>query len=345
MTSKRPSLADVARLSGVSLTSASMALSNSPRVAARTKIRVREAALSLGYVPHSAASSLRSQRIDTIAVVVPHDTQHVFSHPVFIDLLEGILSVANTKDLNTILSTAVNATDESSAYSRIMRGRVASGVIVAAASATDENLLDVSRAGYPVVVVGRTPAHPEIPTVGIDDLGGARQVLSHLIETHGARRIGHVSGPLNHQSAIDKRDGYVQALKDAGLAINPRLQFEGDYTEASGRIAAEQMIGELGECDAIFFANDQMAVAAIDYFGRNGITVPGDLRVIGYDDHPMSSHSRPALTTVTADMVDVGRHAMDLLLRLLDGQEDVEHLELPTSLVVRESCGCPGEAS
>jgi DNA-binding LacI/PurR family transcriptional regulator len=345
MAAKRVNLSDVAKLSGVSITSASMALSNSPRVAEGTKVRVREAARSLGYVPHSAASSLRSQRVDAVAVVVPHETRHVFSHPYFIELIEGILGTANQRDINVILSTARTGSDESSAYSRIMRGRAAAGVIVAAASTTDGNLIDITRAGYPVVVVGRTPAHPAITTVGIDDIRGAQMATEHLIQVHGARRIGHISGPLNHQSAIDKREGYIRGVREAGLDINPRLQFEGDYTEESGARAAAQLMSELENCDALFFANDQMAVAAIDWLSRKGVDVPGDLGIIGYDNHPLSAHARPSVTTVGADMVQVGQRALELLLHQLNGDLDVQHVEFPTELVVRESCGCRSNPS
>ena len=108
-----------------------------------------------------------------------------------------------------MLSTARSAEDESSAYSRIIRGRQAAGVIVAAASVHDANPDEIHDAGYPVVVVGRMPRASKVASVGIDDLGGARAVIRHLVEVHSSRRIGHVSGPLDHQSSIDKRDGYV----------------------------------------------------------------------------------------------------------------------------------------
>ena len=340
MAGDRIKLADVARLSGVSMTSASMALSDSPRVAKSTRERVHQAAAQLGYVPHFAASALRSSRADSIAVVVPHDTRHVFSHPYFIDLLEGVLNVSNENDISMILSTAQTASDESSAYSRILRGRRASGVIVAAASTTDANVSALAHAEYPVVVVGRTPQAPGTVTVGIDDIAGARAAVGHLVEAHGSRRIGHVSGPLNHQSSIDKRAGYVQALSAANLSVDPRLQFEGDYTETSGRAAAHALLPEIGNCDAIFFANDQMAVAALDVFAAAGVNVPGAIRVVGYDDHPMLRHTRPALTTVGADMVEVGAQAMLRLIKLMTGEQPVENLELPTQLVIRESCGC-----
>lgn len=340
MPENRVKLADVARLSGVSITSASMALSDSPRVADATKIRVRRAAQQLGYVPHFAASSLRSHRPDSIAVVVPHDTAHVFSHPYFIDVLEGVMVTANEHDVATILSTARTAHDESSAYSRILRGRMAAGVIVAAASITDTHAAVLADAGHPVVVIGRSPQRQDIVTVGPDDAGGADAVVSHLIQMHGARRIGHVSGPLNHQSSIDKRAGYIAALSRAGLDVNPRLQFEGDYTEESGRAAALALLESLDDCDALFFSNDQMAVGALPVFEEHGIRVPDDLGIVGYDDHPVVRLARPGLTTVRTDMVRAGTEAMERLLALIDGRPDVGSLELPTSVVVRDSCGC-----
>ena len=336
-------LADVARLAGVSKTSASMALADSSRVASETKVRVRKAAAELGYVPHFAASALRSQRADTIAVVLPHVSRHVFSHPVFIDLLEGISTAANDLDLSVLLSTARSAEDESSAYSRIIRGRQAAGVIVAAASTHDPNPRDVHDAGYPVVVVGRLPRSSDVASVGIDDIGGAKAVIGHLIETHGARRIGHISGPLDHQSSIDKRDGYVAALADAGLSIDPRLFFEGNYEEASGREAALFLRPHLQPGDAMFFANDQMAMGAIEEWRRAGVRVPEDVRVVSYDNHPMSRHASPPLTTVGADMVGVGETALKQLNRLIRGETNPAPIEFPTNLIVRQSCGCPME--
>jgi DNA-binding LacI/PurR family transcriptional regulator len=337
----RVSLADVARLAGVSKTSASMALANSARVATNTKALVRKAADELGYVPHFAASALRSQRADTIAVVLPHVAQHVFSHPVFIDLLEGVSTVANEIDLSVVLSTARSAQDESSAYSRITRGRQAAGVIVAAASVHDPNLLAVHEAGYPLVVVGKMPRLSGVATVGIDDIGGAIAAVRHLIEVHRAKRIGHVSGPLDHQSSIDKRDGYVRALADAGLSIDPRLFFEGDYEEASGHRAGRALAPYLQSGDAVFFANDQMAIGAMEEWRNAGLSVPRDVRVVAYDNHPMSRLAGPPLTTVGADMIGVGAMALRQLNRIVCGETGVSPIEFPTELIVRESCGCP----
>ena len=322
-----------------------MALADSPRVASDTKVRVRDAAAELDYVPHFAATALRSQRSDTIAVVLPHVARHVFSHPVFIDLLEGISAAANDLDLSIVLSTARSPKDESSAYSRIIRGRQAAGVIVAAASVHDPNPAEIQKAGYPVVVVGRMPRSDDVASVGIDDIGGARAVVRHLVQVHGTTRIGHVSGPLDHQSSIDKRDGYVAALAESQLSMDPRLFFEGDYEEASGRDAALALLPHLQPGDAIFFANDQMAIGAIEEWRARGVRVPADVRVVSYDNHPMSRHATPALTTVGADMVAVGEAALRQLHRLIGGETKLVAIEFPTSLVVRESCGCNSGAA
>jgi LacI family transcriptional regulator len=264
---------------------------------------------------------------------------------VFIDLLEGISTAANTLDLSVLLSTARSAEDESSAYSRIIRGRQAAGVIVAAASVHDQNPREVHEAGYPVVVVGRLPRSSDVASVGIDDIGGAKAAVRHLIDVHAARRIGHVSGPLDHQSAIDKRDGYVAALAEAGLSMNPRLFFEGNYEEDSGRQAALALSPHLQPGDAIFFSNDQMAIGAMEEWRKVGIRVPEDVRVVSYDNHPMSRHASPALTTVDADMVGVGNAAMLQLNRLIRGESNLAPIEFPTNLIVRQSCGCPQEGA
>jgi LacI family transcriptional regulator len=341
--SARVTLADVARLAGVSKTSASMALAGSSRVADETKVAVRRAAAELKYVPHFAASALRTQRADAIAVVLPHVAQHVFSHPVFIELLEGVSTAANELDLSVVLSTARSAKDESSAYSRITRGRQAAGVLVAAASVHDPNPSQIHEAGYPVVVVGR-PAKGGVTSVGIDDIGGAVAVVKHLIEVHGVKRIGHISGPLDHQSAIDKRDGYVRAMAEAGLTLDPRLFFEGNYEEASGRDAARALQPHLQPGDGVFFANDQMAIGAMEEWRNADLHVPQDIRVVSYDNHPMARHAVPPLTTVGADMIGVGAKALQQLHRLIEGESELAHIEFPTALMVRESCGCAKSA-
>ena len=337
----RCTLADVARLAGVSLTSASMALSDSPRVSAATKDAVRLAASRLGYVPHSAGRALRSRRVNAIAVVLPHSSQHVFSHPTLTALLDGIVSVATDQDLSTILSTSRTEDDEASAYKRFMQGREADGIIVAAAAVADANVIDLARSGYPIVIVGRAPHLAGAATVGLDDSNGAEIATRHLIEVHGVHRVVHISGPLRHQSAQDKLTGYRNALMASAIAPDPDLELEGDYSDESGAYAMKNLARRRTPFQAIFAANDQMALGARDALREVGLAVPGDVPLVGYDDIPLARYVAPPLTTVQGDMAPVGALAASRLLELIEGGQPSELVtSLPTHLVVRSSCGC-----
>jgi DNA-binding LacI/PurR family transcriptional regulator len=339
---RRSTLKDVARLAGVSPATASMAISGSPRVSETTKAAVREAALRLGYVPHAAGRALRSQRVGAIAVVLPHSSEHVFSHPTLTTLLEGIVSVAAENDLSTVLSTSRTEQDEASAYRRLMQGRQVDGVIVASASVADANVIELARSSYPLVVVGRLPHLPQVTTVCLDDRHGGEVATQHLLQVHGTRRIAHISGPLGHQSAQDKLAGYRAALVAAAIAPDPALEVEGDYSDGGGYEAVESLLRAGTPFEAIFAANDQMALGATDALRAHGLAVP----LVGYDDIPLARYTSPALTSVQGDMAAVGALAARRLLSLVDGHAVPETVKfLPTGLMVRRSCGCAEDRS
>jgi DNA-binding LacI/PurR family transcriptional regulator len=338
---RRSTLKDVARLAGVSPATASMALSGNPRVSQATRAAVRDAAAHLGYVPHAAGRALRSQRVGAIAVVLPHSSEHVFSHPTLTALLEGIVSVAAENDLSTLLSTSRSEQDEASAYQRLMQGRQADGAIVASASMTDSNVIELARSPYPLVVVGRLPHLPHVTTVCLDDRHGGEVATRHLLEVHGVRRIAHISGPLGHQSGQDKLAGYRAALVAAAIAPDPALAVESDYSDGGGYEAVERLIRAGTPFDAVFAANDQMALGAADALRAHGLAVPRDVPLVGYDDILLARYASPALTSVQGDMAAVGALAATRLLSLVDGHPAPETAKLlPTGLVVRRSCGC-----
>ncbi|MCP9487284.1 MAG: LacI family transcriptional regulator [Gaiellaceae bacterium MAG52_C11] len=339
----RRTLRDVARLAGVSVSTASMALADKSRVSASTKQAVRQAAAALSYVPNSSGRALRAQRVGALAVVVPHTSHHVFTHPVFMDLLEGITAAANEHGVTTILSTAPAEHDEAPAYLRILEGRQADGVIVASASVRDQNVDRLAASGYPVTLVGRRPHRPSLHCVGIDDLGGFQALTEHLLGAHGHRRLAHIAGPLDHQSAIDKHEGFRAALAQAGVAYDPSLVVESDYSQEGGHAAALELL-EGPALDAIVAANDQMAFGAIEAMRDHGLDAPRDLAVVGYDDIGLARVMHPQLTSVCADLVEVGRLAAERLLELMAGkQPQPVQRELPTTVIVRASCGCPPE--
>jgi DNA-binding LacI/PurR family transcriptional regulator len=333
-------LKDVAQLAGVSTGIASMALSDDPRVASATKENVRRAAEKLDYIPNMVGRALRGKRLGAIAVVIPQSSQHVFSHPYFIEVLKGVTDVANAHNLTLILSTS-SENQEEDAYMKILRSRRADGVIVAAAAIADPNIARLASSGYPVVFLGRDRHDERVISVAVDDIGGAVQAINHLIEVHRLRAIAHITGPLGHRSAADKVEGYRLALGRHGLPFNERLVVEGDYSQRSGARACQELLDGGEPVEAIFAANDEMALGALQVIEERGLRVPQDIALVGYDDISLAAVVRPSLTTIHQPMEEVGRRAAARLIELLEEKAaEPRQVDLPTELVVRKSCGC-----
>ncbi|MDQ3691042.1 MAG: LacI family transcriptional regulator [Chloroflexota bacterium] len=329
-------------MAGVSAATVSMALADSPRVAERTRLAVRHAADQLDYVPNSMGRGLRAQRLDAIALVIPLQSEEVFSHPYFMEILQGISEIADDADFTLVLSTSRGSEDDS-AYRKLLRSRRADGVIVASAAAADRNLDRLVASGYPVVYLGRYPHDSSVCTVGIDDHGGAAAATSHLLETHGRRRVAHLAGPLDHLAFHDRFEGYRAALGRAGLPHDERLVIStgDDASESAGEAACDQLLRAGVDFDAIFGGDDEIAIGAMRALRKVGRRVPEDVSVASFDDIRVASVHRPALTTIRQPMRETGRLAARRLLGLLSGATpEPAQIVLPTELVIRTSCGC-----
>jgi DNA-binding LacI/PurR family transcriptional regulator len=330
-------LRDVAEAVGVSRSAASMALADHPRISEATKVAVRAAAAKLGYVANSAGRALRAGRSDSIAVVVPNTGQHVFGHPYFMLLLVGVTDAANAHDAMLMVSTNPDETHGVAAYERVLRSQAAAGAIIASASVNDRNVNRMVDGSLPVVLIGRFPHLPGAVSVSVDDIAGAATVTRHLVAGHGRRRIGHISGPLDHQTAIDRYEGFRAALADSGATHALAI---GDFSEQSGRTAAAVLLDSMPDMDAIFAANDEMAYGALLELRARGRRVPADIALAGYDDFGVSRLVTPAITTMRVPAEDLGRRAAELLFGLMaDAVPASAHTVLPVELIVRDSCG------
>lgn len=340
---QRATIHDVARAAGVSIGTVSLAMSDNPSVADATKERVREAAALLNYRPSAVGRALQARRTNAVGVVVPHSSQHVFSHLYFMEVLSGISEVLNRAGLTLVLSTAPSEEDEEAAYLKILRSQQVDGVILASAALHDRNVAQLKGSPYPFAFIGRYPLDPEVAAVGIDDVGSAREVVQHLL-AHGHTRIAHISGPSGHLSAMDRQEGYRQALTEAGIEVREEYLLEGDYSEQAGRRGIEDLIALPDPPTALFAANDETAVGALSALRSAGIQAGPDFPVVGFDDVVLARLVTPGLTTMRQPMHSLGVAAAQLLLRLLNEQTpDALQTQLPTELVVRESCGCTRE--
>jgi LacI family transcriptional regulator len=336
---RRSTLADVAARAGVSPSSASMALSDSPRISARTKENVRRAASELAYHPHAAGRALRMQRVGALAVAIPDLPEEVFRRPFWFSLLAGIVEVASTADMTTVLSTRGHGQDERVAYERLARSRTADGIVIVQ-TRLDPRVLDGLVAGVPATVVGKVPTNAGVNSVSSADEQGAYEVVRHLLEVHGVRRVAHVRGRVDRASTIDKRAGYLRALAEAGIDGTRQPVALGGYDAQVAAQAVQQMLPGLAAGDAIFFDSDQMAVGAREVLVGAGLPYPQRLAVVGFDDY-VEEYDGPPLTTIRVDRTELGRLAANNLLRhVADPSRPTGHEDLPSPLVVRASCGC-----
>jgi DNA-binding LacI/PurR family transcriptional regulator len=332
-------LRDVAEHVGVSVSGVSMALLDSPRIGEETKARVRQAADELGYVTNSAARALRAKKADAIALIVPNTSQHVFGHSYFMHVLTGVTEVANNRDAQLVISTNADEAHGKAAYDRVMRSGSVDGAIVTSAAVDDDGVERLVRTSLPVVLLGRFPYLAGAVSVGVDDVAASFVATEHLIEVHGRRSLVHVSGPLDHQSAIDRRDGFLAALAKHGL---PPTVIEGSFDEESG-VRAAAHIDAMPRADGVVAANDEMAFGAMRQLQRRGRAIPKEISIVGFDDFGLSRVTTPAITTVHVPAEHMARQATQRLFDVIAGvqfEASGDHVEIPTELVIRQSCGC-----
>lgn len=348
---KSVTLKDVAAKVGVTSAAASMALSGHERISEKTRAAVKQAADELGYVPSSAGRALRSQRADAVALIVPNSSTHVFGHLYFMHVLTGMSTAANAHDAQVIVSTNADTSTGGVAYERVMRSRTADGAIVTSAAIDDDHVQALVASGLPVVLIGNYPHLARAVSVGIDDVAATERLVDHLVSVHGRRRLLHVTGTLDHQTGLDRREGFRRAADLHGLTDVSVI--EGDLSEASGAAAVEQLLaGSRDEDelpDGIVFANDDMAVGGLRVLRRAGVRVPEDVSVVGFDDFGLARVTTPGITTVRVPAEEMGRIATERLFGLVDGTrgndtDTDQHTELPVEVVLRGSCGCDDDA-
>jgi len=189
------------------------------------------------------------------------------------------------------------------------------------------------------VLIGHDPSRPELSSVDVDNYRGAYEATTHLCGL-GHERVGAMLGSMDLKESIERKEGYSQALRDAGQTVDPEWVALGDYSQESGHQIMEEWIERGGYPSACFCANDGMAIGALLALHQADIAVPEEVAIIGFDDLPTSKYAYPPLTTVHQPIREKGEKAADMLIDQVEGKnEAVQHVELPGKLVVRASCG------
>jgi LacI family transcriptional regulator len=326
----------IGELAGVSRSTVSRVINNQPHVKPEVRDRVLKVVAETGYVPNPAARSLVSQRSGIIGLTIPLAIQSLFDDPYFSRLILGISRVSNAHDHVLSLFLFHSKEEEAKLYPKIERKQFLDGIIITATHVDDPLIPGLLANNVPFVLVGRHE-DPRVSYVEPDNVAGAHTAVSHLMRL-GYRHIATITGPLDNLAALDRKQGYMDALRDRGRLIDEALLVSGDYTAASGYEAMRRLLPH--KPDAVFVASDTMALGALRALSVAGLTVPDDVAVVSFDDLPHATTSDPPLTTVRQPILRAGMLAVETLLDIMsNGLEPPRRIIMPTELVVRASCG------
>ena len=322
---------DVARLAKVSVATVSRALNGHDNVTEAVRNCVLKVATELRYSPHAAARSLSSRRTHTVGVVLPDLHGEFFS-----ELVRGIDQVAREHGQYLLVSSYHGHPEEQGAALRAMRGRV-DGLLVMSPYVNDSGFLTENlSSSLPVVLINTPLPNAGFASLSIDNYGGAMQMVRHLIEC-GHRRIAFIAGPDDNFDARERLRGY----RDALAMHLPQVQewvLSGDFGEASGHAAGGVIAASAGRPDAVFAANDMMALGCLFGLNQAGINVPGEIALVGFDDIPLARYVHPPLTTMRVNIAELGGRALRALLAA-DGEAANDDSAFVPKLIVRASSG------
>ncbi len=334
-TSRRaPTIDDVARLAGVSSATVSRVINHSAPVIPSTLQKVRAAIETLNYHPNSAARILAQRKTATIGLLVPE-----ISESFFLPLLRGIEQTASKAGYSLLIRTTSYG-PKNNPFAMLGEHNT-DGLLVFSESLADEELARLQQVGFPVVLIYQdSPKGLQIPAITIANKQGARELVDHLIEQHGRRRIVHLRGPDTACDALWREKGYRLSLAEHHIPYDPALVLPGNFDTDCAQNAIRQLIQRGTAFDAVFSGDDGSALGVIAALREAGIRVPEDVSVVGFDDVDFASHVHPPLTTVHAPTQQVGEKAVQQLLKVIAGEAIEPVTLLPVELIIRKSCGC-----
>ncbi|MDQ6423366.1 LacI family DNA-binding transcriptional regulator [Paenibacillus sp. LHD-117] len=333
----------MARLAGVSEATVSRVLNNVGPIKEETKQRVLRAAAEVGYVPSALAQQFARRKSGNIGVILPSVPKvHLFSTYYFSEILSGIGEAAKRFGYDLLL--IFQEPGDSRDYAGLFRKQKVDACIMLGSQDVAEEreaLAELAEAEYPFCLVNQRFEGYPFPSVDADHVSGSKLAVEHLLR-QGRKRIAFLNGPGRYSNSMDRLEGYASALSDNGMALDDGLMFQGNYSRKSGYLLAP-IIGEAirgGRIDAVFAANDRMAIGLLQGLKEQGFEAPLHYGLVGYDDSDGSRIISPRLTTVAVPFYEMGKLAAEMLL---DADRQSGHAAsggdamLPVHLVPRET--------
>ena len=343
MPAKLATIKDVARASGVSTATVSYVLNNGPRrVVPATRARVQAAIEKLQYHPSTMARGLGQKRLDCIGIVFPQPNPGLVADSYFGAILDGIIQIATERRQNITLYTGLEWQGVASLPA--FRDRRVDGLLLVAVLTDSEIVPALTEAGLPFVLINGASPDPRVSGVDIDNAEASRQVVRHLAGL-GHRRIALLGGQPNSPSTKPRRAGFVKAMQELGLPVDDSLLLEGYYTREWGCDGMAHLLALPQPPTAVFAGGDGIAAGAYRACAEAGVSIPGQISLVGFDDAPYAADLVPALTTVRHPLMQIGATAATVLLDRLETSADEElsgtQVVLHGELILRGSTAAP----
>ncbi|WP_435168856.1 LacI family DNA-binding transcriptional regulator [Paenibacillus glycanilyticus] len=327
---------DIAKSAGVSVTTVSRALNGYDDVNEGTRLKIKSIAEKLGYSPNMAARSLISKKTKTLGLLLSNVTRDSSKDNIAYEVLCGINDRSGELDYDLVLFSTTPQKQVMKSYKTLCQERGVDGVIIMGIRLDDPYLKEVVSSDIPCVLIDIKLEGLNVGYVTSDNTSGAFAAVNHLLEL-GHRHIAFINGHAQADVSLLRQEGYLQALAHHGISFDSSLVFNGEFSEQGGREAAKRVIADKPEVTAIFCASDLMAIGALQGVRDMGQRVPENISLIGFDNINITEYCRPALTTVHQYKYELGYHAAQLLIDMLEGKETNHHITLATQLIERES--------
>lgn len=326
---------DVAKKAGVSIATVSRVLNNSIHVSEKTKQKVKTAIEELNYTPNILASALTKKSTLTIGLLIPD-----ISNPFFSELSRGVEDACNDFGFNTVICNTDYSLQKEAAYINLLRQKSVDGFVITTAHYNDKNVIQLIKDRIPMVLLDRNIERSDaydIDLVLSDNIGGGYLATKHLIQL-GHKNIACFLGPPEIEVNVEREKGYIKAMKEAKLTINPSLVAYGDFKLEFGYKKTIELLNRHIIPTAFFAANDLIAVGIIRALKSVGLSVPSDISVVGFDDTIFAEIIDPPLTSVNQPIREMGYHATKLLIKKLRGERSTsKKIIFDTELIIRES--------
>ncbi|MCG0276475.1 MAG: LacI family transcriptional regulator [Thermosediminibacteraceae bacterium] len=330
-----PTIKDIARLAGVSITTVSRALNGYPDVSEATRQKIKKIAEELNYTPNSIARGLVMKKTNTVGLVVSEIIKPGVYHPFFLEILAGIKAALRRSGYDIILFTVDHESQGKVSYERLCKERKVDGTIVQGLKLSDPYIEQIKSTDIPTVMIDIPILTEKVGYVSSDNVKGAFDAVNYLVQL-GHREIGFINGHKDAAVSFERLEGYRKALEHNGIRYDDRYVVYGDYTQQSGAEAFKKLILEVPGITAVFCASDLMAVGALKAAYEIGKKVPEDISIMGFDDIELSTIITPNLTTIRQEKYKMGYKAAELLLSIIKGGKP-RHEVIPHKLVIRQS--------